>query len=98
MIKTHVLTAAFSLLCATAFASDWLEGGYVGSPDYGEIRQYFTDPIFYSSLPASKTTGMYSTYGTMTGFKPPLALGKYSQKYLQSPSQSRYSFPHGQPN
>jgi hypothetical protein len=92
MIKTHVLTAAFSLLCATAFASDWLEGGYVGSPDYGEIRQYFTDPIFYSSLPASKTTGMYSTYGTMTGFKPPLALGKYSQKYLQSPSQSRYSF------
>jgi hypothetical protein len=86
-----------TLLCAPAFgADDWLEGGYVGSPDHGEIRQYFTDPIFYSSLPVSKPIGMYSTYGISPSSKPILALGKYSSKYLpnylQSPSQSRYSF------
>jgi len=95
MIRTYILTIAFSLLCATAFAGDWLEGGYVGSPDYGEIRQYFTDPIFYSSLPASKPAGLYSTHGTSATLKPTLRLGKYSSRYslnYQSPSQSRYSF------
>ena len=96
MIRSHILMIGLSLLCATAFgADDWLEGGYVGSPDYGEIRQYFTDPIFYSSLPASKPAGMYSTYGTSATLKPPLRLGKYASKYslnYQSPSKSRYSF------
>ena len=54
MIRIHNFMIVLSLLCATAFAGDWLEGGYVGSPDYGEIRQYFTDPIFYSSLMQEK--------------------------------------------
>jgi hypothetical protein len=96
MIRRHILMIGLSLFCATAFAGDWLEGGYVGSPDYGEIRQYFTDPIFYSSLPVSKSIGMYSTYGASPSSKPILGLGKssskYSLNYLQSPSQSRYSF------
>ena len=34
-----------SMLIAVSEGSDWLEGGYVGAPNYGEIRQYFTDPI-----------------------------------------------------
>ena len=95
MIRTHNFMIALSLLCATAFAGDWLEGGYVGSPDYGEIRQYFTDPIFYSSTPATKPAGLYSTYGTSATLKPTLRLGKYASKYslnYQNPSKSRYSF------
>jgi len=93
MIRKHILMIALSLLCATAFAEDWLGGGYVGSPNHAEIRQYFTDPIFYSSLPVSKPIGLYSSYSTMPSLKPTLGLGKYSSKdYFQSPSKSRYSF------
>ena len=29
-------------------AQDYLDGGYVGSGDSGDIAQYFTDPIFRS--------------------------------------------------
>jgi hypothetical protein len=36
-------------LIAISCASDWLEGGYVGQGSYSDIRQHFTDPIFYSS-------------------------------------------------
>jgi len=95
MIRKHILMVALSLLFKTAFAEDWLEGGYVGSLP-GEIRQYFTDPIFYSSLPISKPIEMYSSYSTMPSPKPTLGLGKYSSKYsldyLQSPSKKRHSF------
>jgi hypothetical protein len=44
-----------SMLITVSNASDWLEGGYVGSGDYSEIRQHFTDPIFYSK------SGSYTT-------------------------------------
>ena len=42
--------AAFAacLLIGIAFGQDYLDGGYVGSYS-GDIAQYFTDPIFYSS-------------------------------------------------
>ena len=43
----------------TASAAYWLEGGFVGSPDYGEIRQYFTDPIFYTRVPVSSPLSFY---------------------------------------
>ena len=68
----------------------------MGSPSHGEIRQYFTDPIFYSSIPISKPIGLYSSSNTVQSLKPTLSLGKYSSKYsldyLQSPSKNRYSF------
>jgi len=46
----------------TGIAQEWLEGGYVGSPDYGEIRQYFTDPIFYTRVPVSQPLSFYRPY------------------------------------
>ena len=38
-----------SLLIVNACGQDWLEGGFVRSGDYGDIAQYFTDPIFYTN-------------------------------------------------
>jgi hypothetical protein len=38
----------FSILIAVSAGQDWLDGGSVGRGNYGDIRQYFTDPIFYS--------------------------------------------------
>jgi hypothetical protein len=49
VIKTFGVLVLLAMLAMSANASDWLEGGYVGSGNYGEIRQHFTDPIFYSN-------------------------------------------------
>lgn len=49
MIKAFSTLALLSALMAVSSAGDWLEGGYVGKGSYGDVRQYFTDPIFYSS-------------------------------------------------
>ena len=38
-----------SYLLGLSQGQDYLEGGYASSGDYGDIRQYFTDPIFSSS-------------------------------------------------
>ena len=96
MLRKYVLMIVLSFLFATVFAEDWLEGGYVGSPSHGEIRQYFTDPIFYSSIPISKPIGLYSSSNTVQSLKPTLSLGKYSSKYsldyLQSPSKTDILF------
>ena len=37
------------MLIAASSGQDYLEGGYVGSGDYSDVGQYFTDPIFYST-------------------------------------------------
>lgn len=44
------------MLTAASCAADWLEGGSVGRGDYGEIRQHFTDPIFYSTSSSHYTS------------------------------------------
>lgn len=49
MIKVYSIIALIAMLVAVSNAADWLEGGSVGRGNYGEARQYFTDPIFYSS-------------------------------------------------
>ena len=54
MMHVKFLFMILAFLCITTSSADWLEGGYVGSPDYGEIRQYFTDPIFYMRVPATQ--------------------------------------------
>jgi len=46
MIKAYALAILLFLLIAVSHGSDWLEGGYVKSGDTGNVRQYFTDPIF----------------------------------------------------
>ena len=40
--------AILTILIAVTQGQDYLDGGYVGSGDNGEIGQYFTDPIFSS--------------------------------------------------
>ena len=49
VIKSWTVLIMLSMLITLSSASDWLEGGYVGSGNYGDVRQYFTDPIFYST-------------------------------------------------
>ncbi len=49
MIKVYGILAILALLVSVSSATDWLEGGSVGRGNYGEVRQHFTDPIFYSS-------------------------------------------------
>lgn len=49
MIKIYSILALLVMLTAVSNAADWLEGGSVGRGDYGDIRQHFTDPIFYST-------------------------------------------------
>ena len=39
---------AACMLISIAFAQEYLDGGYVGRSGYGDIAQYFTDPIFFS--------------------------------------------------
>jgi hypothetical protein len=48
-IVPFIILLTACLLVGIGFGQDWLEGGFVRSGDYGDIRQYFTDPIFYSS-------------------------------------------------
>jgi hypothetical protein len=36
------------LLIGLGSGQDWLEEGFVRSGDYGDMRQYFMDPIFFS--------------------------------------------------
>lgn len=77
MKRMAFLFLAVSLFGISVVSSDWLEGGYVGSPDYGEIRQYFTDPIFFMKVPASQPSRFYSgTPFTRT----PVFLGKYTPR------------------
>ncbi len=49
MIKVYRILALLAVFTAVSSAADWLEGGSVGRGNYGDIRQHFTDPIFYSS-------------------------------------------------
>jgi hypothetical protein len=70
MMRFSLLFLILALFCMTAIAQEWLEGGYVGSSDYGEIRQYFTDPIFFTRVPVSQPLSFYSPYQGNMGFYP----------------------------
>jgi hypothetical protein len=70
MTRLSFLLLTLALFSMTAMAVEWLEGGYVGSADYGEIRQYFTDPIFFTKVPASQPLGFYYPYIGSTGVYP----------------------------
>lgn len=50
MIKVYgALAALLAILMAVSQGQDYLDGGYVGGGDYGDIGPYFTDPIFTSA-------------------------------------------------
>jgi len=70
MARLQLFVLNLTLLSMTALAQEWLEGGYVGSPDYGETRQYFTDPIFFTIVPVSQPLSFYSPYVVNMGIYP----------------------------
>ncbi len=55
MIKDYGALMLFAMLITISGGQDYLDGGYVGSGDYSDVGQYFTDPIFYS------TSGHYTS-------------------------------------
>lgn len=81
MIKSCTAIILLSTLIAVSHGSDWLEGGYVGSGNYGEVRQYFTDPIFKTKVPVTSSSAYYPALDRKVFFREPIALGKYTGKY-----------------
>ncbi len=81
MIKSCAAIILLSALIAVSYGSDWLEGGYVGSGNYGEARQYFTDPIFHAKVPVSSSRVYYPELDRTTFLREPITLGKYTGKY-----------------
>lgn len=53
MMTSKAIFVLLFVLLGLSQGQDYLEGGYVSSGDYGDIRQYFTDPIFSSSGPSN---------------------------------------------
>jgi hypothetical protein len=89
MRKSSAVLALLAVTMSLSCGSDWLEGGYVGRGDYGEIQQYFTDPIFFTRVPVSSAGPSYQARDRTALRREPLRLGKYavSSKLLyQSPS------------
>ncbi len=79
MMKMFLLLLSLCLFSSIAITEDWLEGGYVGPPNYGGIRQYFTDPIFYTKVPVSQPLSFYNY--TSFYYRQPLYLGNYTLPY-----------------
>ncbi|MDD1758338.1 MAG: hypothetical protein LUQ22_06360 [Methanotrichaceae archaeon] len=80
MKRITFLLISLCIMGATAVAGDWLGGGYVGSPNYGEIRQYFTDPIFNTKVPVSQPLSFYNPFYARPFSREPLYLGKYTAR------------------
>jgi len=81
MIKILGILALLSILALPGSASDYLEGGYVGSYT-GDAGKYFTDPIFMmkvgagaTSAPAAYSSKPVSSLGSTSG---KTTLGRYS--------------------
>jgi hypothetical protein len=47
MRRFNVILILLIICVAVSNGKDWLEGGYVGRGNYGDIGQYFNDPLFY---------------------------------------------------
>ncbi|MFB3764584.1 MAG: hypothetical protein ACE14P_04980 [Methanotrichaceae archaeon] len=68
------------MLIATSSGQDYLDGGYAGSGDYGDIGQYFTDPIFYSPGYASSDPAVSEMQESMDRYGGSVALGSAAAK------------------
>jgi hypothetical protein len=89
MMKSFAAMALLAMLMAVSYGSDWLEGGSVGRGNYGEIQQYFTDPIFSTQVPVSPPGSFYQAHNKIPLKREPLYLGKYAVAYqplYQNPS------------
>ncbi len=74
MTRFYRILVVLATLIAVSSAADWLEGGSVGRGNYGEVRQYFTDPIFYS--PSSHYTSSDPAVRQMEE-----SMDRYSSRY-----------------
>jgi hypothetical protein len=81
MIRSYAAIILLSTLIAVSYGSDWLMGGYVGSGNYGEARQYFTDPIFNTKVPVASSSAYYPSLNRKNFSREPISLGKYTGKY-----------------
>lgn len=81
MIRSYAAIILLSTLIAVSHGGDWLEGGYVGSGNYGEVRQYFTDPIFYTKVPTTSSSAYYPALDRKVFLREPITLGKHTGKY-----------------
>jgi hypothetical protein len=81
VIRSCTAIILLSTLIAVSHGSDWLMGGYVGSGNYGEVSQYFTDPIFKTRVPITSSNAYYPALDRKVFFREPIALGKYTGKY-----------------
>jgi hypothetical protein len=89
MMKSLAVLALLAMTMSVSSGSDWLEGGEVGRGDYGEIQQYFTDPIFFTRVPVSSPGPIYQAHDRTPLRREPLYLGKYavrSELLYRSPS------------
>ncbi len=93
MIKSLATIILLGMLIAVSYGSDWLDGGYVGRGNYGEIRQYFTDPIFYTRVPISSYSTYYPALDRKVFFREPIVLGKYTTRSPMPPSLQPYQSP-----
>jgi hypothetical protein len=81
MMKSFAAMALLAMLMAVSYGSDWLEGGSVGQGNTGEIKQYFTDPIFFTRVPVSPPGSFYQAHNKTPLLREPLYLGKYAISY-----------------
>ncbi len=75
MIKVYGALSLFVMLIAVSSGQDYLDGGYVGSGDYGDVGQYFTDPIFYSPSYPSSDPAVGEMQESMDRYSGGVALG-----------------------
>ncbi|MDD4653587.1 MAG: hypothetical protein PHQ34_15295 [Methanothrix sp.] len=70
MNRSSFLLLILALFSMTALSQEWLEGGYLGRASYGEIGQYFTDPIFFTRVPFSQPLSFYYPFIGNAGLYP----------------------------
>jgi len=84
VIKAYGILALLALLLSASNGQeDYLGGGYVGSGDYGDLRQYFTDPIFFAP-----NSGYISPYPVSGGYQRPTRFPKQTVALGSTTSRS----------
>ena len=76
-IVSIISILAALLLIGFGSGQDWLEGGFVRSGDYGDMRQYFMDPIFFSPGGSYASSGPFIS--PMGGNKNVVLLGSQAK-------------------
>jgi hypothetical protein len=88
--------ALFALLAISITASqgqDYLDGGYAASGDYGDIGQYFTDPVFYSPGSNYASPGLAASGAQISRTKNVVALGSLAKQAKTATGKAETSNP-----